>query len=80
MKIPAGLESVLKMDPEVMHGEICFVGTRVPLTVLLDNFQTGMTAEDFIAEYPSVSRSQVLAVIEWEQRQLRVAAELVSAA
>ena len=68
------------MDPDVMHGEICFAGTRVPLTVLLDNFQTGMTAEDFIAEYPSVSRGQVLAVIEWEQRQLRVAAELVSAA
>jgi len=63
MKIPAGLESVLKMDPDVMHGEICFAGTRVPLTVLLDNFQTGMTAEDFIAEYPSVGRSQVLAVI-----------------
>ena len=63
MKIPPGLESVLKIDPEVMHGEICFTGTRVPLTVLLDNLQGGMAVDEFVQEYPSVSRSQVLAVV-----------------
>jgi uncharacterized protein (DUF433 family) len=63
MRIPAGLESVLKIDPEVMHGEICFAGTRVSLTVLLDNLQGGMAVDEFVQEYPSVSRQQALTVI-----------------
>ena len=52
MNIPPGLESVLSIDPEVMHGEICFAGTRVPLTVLLDNFSDGMGIDDFVKYYP----------------------------
>jgi len=80
MRIPAGLESVLKIDPEVMHGEICFTGTRVPLTVLLDNLQSGMALDEFIEEYPSVSRHQALTVIAWQQQQARKAAQLLSVA
>lgn len=65
MKIPDELSSLLQSDPEVMHGQVCFVGTRVPLTVLLDNLAEGMGADEFLLEYPSVSRAQALAVIEW---------------
>ena len=79
MKIPEGLETVLKIDPEVMHGELCFAGTRVPLSVLLDNLQAGMGIDEFTTEYPSVSRNHVQAVIDWEQRHLRMAAEFVTA-
>ncbi|MFM9872377.1 MAG: DUF433 domain-containing protein [Fimbriimonadaceae bacterium] len=76
MRIPQGLEGVLSLDAELMHGELCFVGTRVPLGVLLDNLQDGMSVDDFLIHYPSVLSSQVDAVLAWEHRQLRVAAGL----
>jgi uncharacterized protein (DUF433 family) len=76
MTIPKGLEDVLSVDPEVMHGSLCFVGTRVPLTVLLDNLAEGMGIDEFTEEYPSVSREQALAVIAWQQNETRHAAGL----
>ena len=39
MIVPRGLEHVLKIDPQIMHGALCFAGTRVPLTVFLDNLK-----------------------------------------
>lgn len=42
MTVPAGLEHVLRIDPEIMHGKLCFAGTRVPITIFLDNAADGM--------------------------------------
>jgi uncharacterized protein (DUF433 family) len=74
--IPNGLEAVLSIDPEVMHGELCFAGTRVPLSVLLDNLEEGMGLNEFLTEYPTVQRSQAEAVIAVEQGMMRQAAGL----
>lgn len=76
MTIPKGLEEVLSIDSEVMHGDICFRGTRVPLTVLLDNLSEGMGIDEFLHFYPSVSKHQVQTVILWENESLRDAAGL----
>jgi uncharacterized protein (DUF433 family) len=71
MTIPKELEPVLSRDPEVMHGKLCFRGTRVPLAVLLDNLEEGMGVDEFVQEYPSVPREQALAVVAHESRSLR---------
>lgn len=71
MTIPKELEKVLSINPNVMHGKPCFTGTRVPLTVLLDNLEEGMGLDEFVQEYPSVTREQAGAVIKWEQWQIR---------
>lgn len=71
MTIPAELSSVLKVDPEIMHGNLCFSGTRVPLTVFLDNLEEGMGLDEFVQEYPSVTHDQASAVLRWEQLQER---------
>jgi uncharacterized protein (DUF433 family) len=63
MVVPVGLEKVLRIDPEIMHGDLCFIGTRVPLTVLLDNLDEGMSVDEFVEEYPSVSMAQALEVV-----------------
>lgn len=73
MTIPEELKDVLGTDPEVMHGKLCFRGTRVPLTVLLDNLADGMGLDEFVEEYPSVTREQASAVMRWEQRLIRQA-------
>lgn len=74
--VPKGLEQVLKIDPEIMHGKLCFAGTRVPVTIFLDNLAEGMGVDEFIAHYPTVTRDQAQAVLEWENQALRDAAGL----
>ncbi len=71
MTIPAELKEIFRVDPEIMHGKLCFTGTRVPLAVLLDNLADGMGLEEFVEEYPSVTREQASAVMRWEQNQTR---------
>ncbi len=79
MRVPEGLESVLSIDPEIMHGELCFKGTRVPVEVFFGNQTEGMGAEEFVAAYPTVERHQVDAVIAWQQTQFVTIAELEKA-
>ena len=76
MSIPRELQGVLARDPEIMHGQLCFKGTRVPLAVLLDNLEEGMGVDEFVSEYPSVERSQILAVISYGQTAMRQAVGL----
>lgn len=64
--VPIGLEQVLSIEPEIMHGDLCFTGTRVPLTVLLDNLAEGMGVEEFLTHYPTVAKASVDAVITWQ--------------
>jgi len=73
MTIPIELRGILKVDPEIMHGKLCFAGTRVPLTVFLDNLEEGMGLDEFVEEYPSVTREQASAFLRWEQQQTRKA-------
>jgi uncharacterized protein (DUF433 family) len=46
---------MISTDPQVMHGQAVLVGTRVPVSVILDCLAAGMTAEQIMAEYPAVT-------------------------
>jgi uncharacterized protein (DUF433 family) len=52
---------MISTDPRVMHGQAVIVGTRVPVSVILDCLAAGMTAEEITAEYPSVTVAGVRA-------------------
>ena len=52
---------VVHSDPEILGGTPVFVGTRVPLRNLIDYIEEGYTLDEFLDEFPSVSREQVLA-------------------
>jgi uncharacterized protein (DUF433 family) len=58
------LKGVVSSDPEIMGGAPVFAGTRVPLQNLIDALEGGESMDDFLDGFPSVSRAQVLAVIE----------------
>ena len=60
----AALKGVVHSDPEIMGGTPVFVGTRVPLQNLIDYLEGGESIEDFLDGFPSVKRTQVIAVIE----------------
>ena len=43
------------VDPNVCHGKACFSGARIPDSVVLDNLAVGLTVEDILGSYPSLS-------------------------
>ncbi len=56
--------SVVHSDPEILGGTPVFVGTRVPLRNLIDYIEEGYTLDEFLDDFPSVSREQVIAALE----------------
>ena len=66
--------SVIAVDPEIMSGAPCFVGTRVPVQALFDYLNGGHPIADFLADFPTVSESQVHQLLgEARERLLAVA-------
>jgi uncharacterized protein (DUF433 family) len=68
------LKGIVHSDPEIMGGTPVFVGTRVPLQNLIDALEGGESVEDFLEGFPSVKRSQAIAVIEAGQLKMLEAA------
>jgi len=57
--------SQISVDPAVAHGQACIKGTRVPVSVILDNLAAGLTSEEIVAEYPSVADVDVKAAVAY---------------
>ena len=62
--------SLVKRDPEIMSGALCFSGTRVLVKNLFDYLEGSSSLEDFLEDFPSVSRTKAVAVLEAAQRSL----------
>ena len=58
------LKQIVHSDPEILSGAPVFVGTRVPVRILLDYLEGGEPLEEFLDNYPSVSREQAVAFLE----------------
>jgi len=57
-------QSVVKIDPEIMSGAPCFAGTRVPIQNLIDYLEGGDSIDEFLEDFPSVAREQVISFLE----------------
>ena len=56
--------SVLHSDPEILGGTPVFVGTRVPVKNLIDYLEAGDRLDDFLDDFPAVTREQAIAALE----------------
>lgn len=56
--------SLITISPEVMGGTPVFAGTRVPVQTLFEYLEAGDTIDDFLDGFPTVTRQQVIAVLE----------------
>ena len=63
-------KQIIHSDPEIVSGTPVFVGTRVPAQALLDYLEGGETLEEFLDDFPSVSREQAIAFLEEAGRAL----------
>jgi len=59
------------VDPEIHHGEPCIRGTRVPVAVVLGSLAQGLTPEEIIREYPSLSREDIQACLAYAAEVIR---------
>lgn len=57
-------ESVVVSDPEILGGTPCFRGTRVPVDSLIDYLEAGDSLDEFLDNFPSVSRETAIAALE----------------
>jgi uncharacterized protein (DUF433 family) len=55
----------ITVDPEVAHGQACFKGTRVLVSVVLDNLAAGLSTEEILKSYPSLTREAIPAAIAY---------------
>ncbi len=62
--------SLVSQNPEIMSGALCFTGTRVPVQNLFDYLEGNSSLEDFIEDFPSVSRERAIAVLEAAKERL----------
>jgi uncharacterized protein (DUF433 family) len=55
----------ISVDPKVLHGTACLAGTRIPVSVVLDNLAGGMSIDELLVEYPSLSGEAVAAALAY---------------
>jgi uncharacterized protein (DUF433 family) len=62
--------SVVHSDPDILGGTPVFVGTRVPLQALIDYIEGGHSLEEFLADFPTVTRELAIAALEQARAHL----------
>lgn len=55
----------ITVDPQVCHGNACIKGTRIMVSVVMDNLAAGFTVDEILHSYPSLSRETIQAAIAY---------------
>jgi uncharacterized protein (DUF433 family) len=55
----------ITVDPAVCHGQACVRGTRIPASVVLDNLAAGLTADELLQSYPTLTREAIQASVAY---------------
>lgn len=60
----------ITLDPDIVSGTPVFRGTRVPVEALINNLEAGLTLDEFLENFPTVTREQALQVLEFSKSTL----------
>jgi uncharacterized protein (DUF433 family) len=60
----------ITVDPEIVSGAPVFRGTRVPVESLINNLEQGLTLDEFLENFPTVTREQAVQVLEFSKATL----------
>jgi uncharacterized protein (DUF433 family) len=64
VNIQSGKVTIITSSPDVLGGTPVFANTRVPIQTFIEYLEGGQTIDDFLEGFPTVSREQVIAVLE----------------
>ena len=62
-KVPA--RDRISIDPNICHGQACVKGTRLPVHQIVRMLANGDTVDDLLAEYPSLTREDIMACLDY---------------
>ncbi|MDF0651710.1 MAG: DUF433 domain-containing protein [Nitrospira sp.] len=63
----------ITIDPEIVSGTPVFTGTRVPVDALINNLEAGLTLDQFLQNFPTVTREQAIQVLDfWKVTLLKL--------
>ncbi|MBP0614632.1 DUF433 domain-containing protein [Jiella mangrovi] len=65
------IDEVISSDPDIMSGEVVFAGTRVPIEALFGNLAAGVSFEEFLDDFPTVTREQAEAALIFAGEHLK---------
>ena len=58
-------EQHISTDPRICHGKPCIRGTRIMVSVILDNLADGLSSDEIVTEYPPLTLNDVRAAIAY---------------
>lgn len=65
-------EQIVSCNPEVMSGTLVFAGTRVSVKTLIQHLTAGDSLDDFLDDFPSVTREQAVAFLEMALKEAEI--------
>ncbi len=71
MRAQRSLLDRIVTDPDICHGKPCIKGTRILVSVILDNLAAGLTPEEIVADYPPLTLQDVQAALAYASELVR---------
>jgi uncharacterized protein (DUF433 family) len=57
------INEIISVDKDILGGKVVFSGTRVPVETLFDHLESGVSLEEFLDDFPTVSREQAVGIL-----------------
>lgn len=64
------IRELISIDNDILGGQTVFKGTRVPIESLFDHLEAGVTLDGFLEDFPSVTKEQAVALLNYANRLL----------
>lgn len=64
------IKNLITIDQEILGGQTVFKGTRVPVESLFDHLEAGISLDDFLEDFPTVTKEQAIALLAWANKLL----------
>ncbi len=64
------IRTLITIDPDILGGQAVFVGTRVPVESLFDHLEAGVSLDEFLDDFPTVTKAQAISLLEMANRLL----------
>ena len=58
------IKDIINIDPEILSGQPVFTGTRVPVETLFDHLEAGVSLDEFLDDFPGVSKEQAISLLD----------------
>jgi uncharacterized protein (DUF433 family) len=64
------IKELITVDADILGGQPVFTGTRVPVESLFDHLEAGVSLDEFLDDFPTVTKEQAIAILDLANRLL----------